>query len=182
MPDYPSSDCAHTPALAEETVILSFGSNIGNGRKNIDTAVDFLRKNEITIEKTSSFYRTSPVGTTCRQDFVNSAAAVRTKVSPARLLEICKKIENLMGRDPEAPRWSDRIIDIDILFFGSRTIDTPELKIPHPGFQDRLFAIKTAADAAPDFVAPDGRTLSDFLSAQISRSDFYSQIVEIIPD
>ncbi len=92
MPNNSLPDSAKIPATVDESIILSFGSNMGDGAANIKTALDLLKKNDVFAHNVSSFYKTSPLGNTHQQDFINAAAAVTTNASPARLLEICKNI------------------------------------------------------------------------------------------
>ncbi len=74
-------------------------------------------------------------------------------------------IESELGRTRKGPRFGPRIIDIDLLLFGSEIIQSEELQIPHPRMRDRAFVLVPLAEIAPDLVFPDGSTVSDALSA-----------------
>jgi len=165
----------------KENVVLAFGSNLGDGKKNIESAMAALEENGIAIVSRSSFYKTSPIGNPNQPDFINAAALAATELPSRSLMKLCKKIEASMGREIDAPRWSARPIDIDILLYGNHTIDTPDLIVPHPRMGERMFALAPAAEAAPHFMMPGGVTLIDFFNSRLERIDFSKQTVEKLP-
>ncbi len=138
-----------------ERVYLLLGTNIGDLKENLTTAIDELNKNNIRVIKKSKIYRTKPWGKAEQPDFLNMALEVETSYSPQRLLQKIKEIEEKMKRE-KTERWGPRIIDIDILFYGTETINEPELTIPHPHFFKRAFAIIPLAEIAPDYIPPSG--------------------------
>lgn len=85
--------------------------------------------------------------------------------SPEEFLSITKKVEWEAGRRP-APRFAARLLDIDLLLWGSRIINTPELIIPHPRLRTRRFVLEPLAEVAPDLVVPpDGAVIRDLLES-----------------
>jgi 2-amino-4-hydroxy-6-hydroxymethyldihydropteridine diphosphokinase len=162
----------------KENVVLAFGSNIGAGKKNIESAMAALEENGVGIVSKSSFYKTSPLGNPDQPDFINAAALAATGLSSRALMKLCKNIEASMGRDSDAPRWSARLIDIEILLYGNHSIDTPDLIVPHPRMGERMFALAPAAEAAPHFIMPGGVMLIDFFNSRLERIDFSKQKVE----
>ncbi|MGQ9664487.1 MAG: 2-amino-4-hydroxy-6-hydroxymethyldihydropteridine diphosphokinase [bacterium] len=134
-------------------IYLLIGTNIGNLKENLENALDQLNRNNIKIIKRSKIYKTKPWGKTDQPDFLNIAVEVETSFTPEVLLKKIKEIEKEMKRET-VEKWGPRIIDIDILFYGSSQINQSDLIIPHSQFFNRQFAIVPLADIAPDFVPP----------------------------
>lgn len=127
-------------------VYLSLGSNLGNRLGNISNAIDSIRKLENSrFLKNSRFYDTEPFGRTDQPRFLNCVVELETLMEPRELLMSLKKIEKDMGR-AESLKWSQRLIDIDILTFGSLRIETDDLIIPHPKILQREFVLKPMCD------------------------------------
>jgi 2-amino-4-hydroxy-6-hydroxymethyldihydropteridine diphosphokinase len=120
----------------------------------------------------SHLYRTAPVGGPPGQaEYVNAACRVRTMLSARALLEVCLDIEKQFGRTRNV-RWEPRTLDIDLLLYGSDSLDEPGLHVPHASMRDRLFVLVPLADVMPpDWVMPpDGATLSSVLNSTLSRA------------
>lgn len=127
---------------------LSLGSNLGNREENLKTALALLEERAGHVRRCSSFYYSKPWGFCSDNDFVNCCVLVETSLQPLRLLEVTQQIERDMGRtaktstaDPSAPRYSDRVIDIDILLYDDLSLNLPELQIPHPLMGQRDFVM-----------------------------------------
>jgi len=135
-----------------KTVYLSLGSNLGDREANLREAVrrleDFGR-----IVAVSSFYETEPVEFTNQPWFLNIALELETELMPRQLLAALLKIEREMGRRRLQPK-GPRLIDIDILLFGSAVISDPKLTVPHPAMHERDFVLKPLAEIAPDAKHP----------------------------
>lgn len=85
--------------------------------------------------------------------------------SPHDLLAFLKDLERAAGRDPAAPRWGPRPLDLDVLLWGGHEISTPELTVPHPRLRERRFVLAPLADVAPDLpVPPDGTSVAEWLA------------------
>ena len=131
-----------------ESVYFSLGSNLGDKKQNIEIAIE--KMSELFCSpcvKKSSFYESKSWGFE-GEDFINCAVMFELDKEPQEVLDICKGIERGMGREElvekdESGRriYHDRIIDIDILLFGSRVIDTEILTIPHPLMEKREFVM-----------------------------------------
>ena len=131
------------------TVYLSLGTNKGNRERNIRRALCLLN---IALGKRykaiSDIVNTKAAGFE-GPDFLNCVAAYDLRLSPGALLRRCKRIERLMGRR-DAPEYApdgsriyhDRVIDIDILLYGTERIQTEELTVPHPLIGQRDFVKK----------------------------------------
>lgn len=124
-------------------VYLGIGSNLGNRRKNINTAIKKLQNTKgIELIKVSSIIESKPEGGPLQNKFLNGAIEIRTKLSPFELLKQLKRIEEKLGRTPAALKNAPRLIDLDILLYGKRKLNAPLLKIPHPRMYKREFVMK----------------------------------------
>jgi len=131
---------------------IGIGSNIGDREATCLKAIELLaRAGPVTA--VSSLYYTEPVGYKEQEDFINAVAAVATDKSPEELLSICRSIEDTLGRT-RAIRWGPRTIDLDILFYGDRVVNQPDLIIPHPSIGSRKFVLVPLAEIAPGVVHP----------------------------
>lgn len=133
-----------------EIALLALGSNLGDRRATLDSAVAALRRtNGIEVVAVSAFIDTDPVGVTDQPRFLNGAVKISTTLTPRQLLAQCLAIEQTHGRTREGDnRWGPRTLDIDLLLYGERIIDQPGLRIPHPRLHERLFALQPAAEIA----------------------------------
>lgn len=144
-------------------IVLGFGANLGDRKENIDKAISMCTF--VNSIKVSNFIETDallPEGATesWNLPYLNCAISGKTMLSPDQIYTKIKKIENILGRDNNSPRWSPRVIDIDILFYDILTIKTQELTIPHPEVFKRNFALAPATECAP-------RIIKHFLIGQI---------------
>ncbi len=135
---------------------LCLGSNIGDKVSYLQQAVKRLTDSGmVTIVRSSALYETEPWGNKNLDWFVNSVIEVKTKLSPRDLLDLCKNVEIKMGREKTSSNvYQNRIIDIDILFYGDLIVDEPDLKIPHPHLHERAFAIVPLLELIPDYEHP----------------------------
>ncbi len=134
-----------------ETVYLGLGSNVEDRKKHMEKALDLLGQ-RLRIGLVSSVYDSDPVGLTNQPRFLNMVCQAYTSLSPKQLLSLAKGIESKLGR--ASGTGEPRPIDIDILLYGERAIDTPNLVIPHPGMAERAFVLVPLAEIAPDVVHP----------------------------
>ena len=131
-----------------KTVYLSLGSNIGDRAGYLRDAIENLRTLG-NVAAVSSFYETEPVEFTRQAWFLNCAVALETEKLPKQLLTAVLRIEREMGRKRTVAK-GPRVIDIDILLFGSSVIDTPQLTVPHPAMHERRFVLEPLAEIAPE--------------------------------
>jgi 2-amino-4-hydroxy-6-hydroxymethyldihydropteridine diphosphokinase len=104
------------------------------------------------LGKVSSIYDTEPIGNVNQPRFLNMACEVFTRLSPEGLLALVKGIEQKLGRYSRS--GEPRIIDIDVLLFGDKVVNTRDLVIPHPQMAERSFVLVPLSEIAPDVVHP----------------------------
>ncbi|MFN3699409.1 MAG: 2-amino-4-hydroxy-6-hydroxymethyldihydropteridine diphosphokinase [Dictyoglomus sp.] len=134
-------------------VFIGLGSNLGDKRRNINTALEKLREKGISILKISSIIETEPYGYKEQDKFLNAVCLVETDFSPHQLLKVLLDIEREMGR-VRTIKWGPRIIDLDIIFYDDLIIQEENLVIPHPDAHNRIFVMGPLLEIAPDFVHP----------------------------
>ena len=148
-----------------KTIYLGLGSNIGDRRQNLQTAIDQLHSRDLEIRRISSLYETAPVDYRAQPDFLNCVVEAETTLMPRRLLARVRAVERQMGRRRNIPK-GPRNIDIDILLHGSSVVQTPELQIPHPRMDTRRFVLQPLTELAPDLRHPVfKRTIKEMLTA-----------------
>lgn len=150
------------PRRDGEVAFLGLGSNVGDRLANLQHGVDRIDADAKTrVDEVSRVYETDPVGP--EQDrFLNMAARVWTRRSPAGLLRVCHVAEQARGRE-RVQRWGPRTLDVDILLYGNRRVATARLEIPHPRLAERPFALVPLLELAPGMTLPDATPLSALL-------------------
>ena len=133
-------------------VYLGLGSNLGRREENLTQALISLSQ-KVNLEQVSSIYETEPVGYKEQPFFLNLVCRITTNLHPEGLLHLAKDIENSMGRVASFPN-APRPIDIDVLFYDDKTVETQTLTIPHPRLADRAFVLIPLVEIAPDLVHP----------------------------
>ena len=133
---------------------IGVGSNQGDSARICLEVFNLLRNHPaISIFRTSSLYRTSPVGVPEQDWFINAAAVLHTRLEPLALLELMLEVEKSFGR-VRTKKWGPRTLDLDILFYEDIQLDLPGLKVPHPLMSERLFVLKPLAEIESDWVHP----------------------------
>jgi len=139
--------------MAEKTVYLSLGSNVGDRARNLRAGVAALETAGVRVTRVSSFYETEPLDFLDQAWFLNCAVEGETDVPALELLRALRGIELQMGSKKLVAK-GPRLIDMDILLYGSDTMDTPELQVPHPRMHLRRFVLVPLAEIAPGAVHP----------------------------
>jgi 2-amino-4-hydroxy-6-hydroxymethyldihydropteridine diphosphokinase len=135
-------------------VFLGIGTNLGNRKNNILEAVGRIKELIGPVISASSFYETEPWGFRSENKFLNMVVEVETKLRPSDLLGRLLVIESLFGRVREGKQYSSRIIDLDILLYNNKIMETKVLEIPHPKMHERRFVLVPLVEIAPDIVHP----------------------------
>lgn len=155
---------------------IGLGSNLGDSARAIDRACGALAALG-TLRARSSLYRTKAWGVTDQPDFLNAAVALETALEPRALLAALKAIEADLGR-VAGYRWGPRAIDLDILTYGDRRIDEPDLVVPHARLGERAFALAPLAEIEPAFVAAYA-ALPAAARAEVQRVDSKTSVCEL---
>ncbi len=140
--------------MSETVAYLGLGTNLEDREANLGKAVELLSaESGLRLLRCSRIYETEPWGVADQPAFLNSVAEVATTLGPERLLDVCKAVEDRMGRRPGI-RWGPRLIDVDILLYGNLVVRLPHLEIPHPRLHLRAFALVPLAELAATAVHP----------------------------
>ncbi|WP_148252550.1 2-amino-4-hydroxy-6-hydroxymethyldihydropteridine diphosphokinase [Aidingimonas lacisalsi] len=130
------------------TAYIALGSNIDSPQLHIERAMEELGRLPITqLTRCSPLYSSRPVGPQDQPDFVNAVVAVSTRLSPLALLDQLQALEQRHGRQRQR-RWGPRTLDLDLLLYGERRMQTSRLTLPHPHMLERAFVLTPLADIA----------------------------------
>lgn len=157
--------------------IISLGSNLGNRKENIELAYRLIEMSCGNIIKRSSFYETPPWGFDSTSSFYNSIIEIKTALQPLELLTKLKSIEVSMGRvyiDPS--KYTDRIIDIDIIDLHGEVLKTEQLELPHPRLDDRDFVLYPLAEILPNWIHPGNNKSINSLLNNLPNERFIEKI------
>lgn len=136
-------------------VFVALGSNLGNRRAILRQALAEIALIEQVINLTcSSFYQTSPVSHVPQEDYFNAVCSFITSLTPKHLHQSLQKIETKLGKEPK-PKEAPRIVDLDLLFFGTESYRDEQLEIPHPRWKERKFVLVPLAELVEELVIPD---------------------------
>ncbi|WP_294247457.1 2-amino-4-hydroxy-6-hydroxymethyldihydropteridine diphosphokinase [uncultured Chryseobacterium sp.] len=120
--------------MSQHKVVLLLGSNLGDQKKNLETAINKIKEGNNEILQLSEFLTSEPVEFASSNIFCNIAMIISTQRSPVQFLDFIKDIEAQMGRVNDSKmtgEYTDRIIDIDIVLFNGLKFVSERLEIPH---------------------------------------------------
>ena len=148
------------------TGYLGLGSNVGERRTHLESAVAALEDHGLRVRASSSTYDTDPVGEITEQpSFLNACLRIQTELEPAPLLDLCKAVERELGRPADGPRHGPRPIDVDLLLLGELVEHTERLTLPHEQVASRRFVLIPLLELDFELRLPDGPRLADALLA-----------------
>ena len=157
----------------EQLAAIALGSNLGNSNAILTGAIaDLKRHPDITILKISPWYHTKPIGPP-QPDYINGCLLAHYPHQAQSLLKALLDIEQTYGRE-RTLRWGPRTLDLDLILFGSTTLNTEFLTLPHPRMHERRFVLEPLADIYPDWQHPrlnqSVRQLLDHIKSSKSHS------------
>jgi len=154
----------NAPVRSDGPVYVGLGANLGDPERTLVSAADALDRLEgVTVLRRSSLWATAPVGP-AQPEFRNAVVGLSTRRTPESLLAALLDVERSHGR-VRAERWGPRLLDLDILLWGERVVDTPGLHIPHPELPRRRFALEPLAELDPEARHPLlQKTVAELLS------------------
>jgi len=164
-------------------VALGFGANLGTPAETFLSAIRALEEAGFGDVFSSPLYQTAPIDCVpSTPQFINAAITGNWAGTAVELLMVCHAIECRLGRSPDHSSREARIVDIDILLFGNHIVQLPELIIPHPRLQERLFVLAPLADIAPTWPVPHTNATVEALRNDLSRKTGQADLVQKIGD
>ena len=147
---------------------IALGSNLGERKQNILTALNYMEQSGLKILAVSSLLETEPYGVTDQPSFINAAVKIETELTAHDLLRLLLAIELKMGRVRKR-HWGERNIDLDLILYDDKIMKDKDLIVPHPDMQNMLFVLSPLAEIAGDVVHPVFKiTISDMLNNLMS--------------
>lgn len=143
-----------TKPVKGNAIYLSLGSNLGDRKGNLTRAREAIRQQIGEEALVSKIYQSEAWGYSSPHGFYNCCVELFCSLEPLALLNALLAIEESMGRTREGGGYADRIIDIDLLFYGDRILEHPRLILPHPALERRRFVLVPLAEIAPELVHP----------------------------
>ncbi len=144
-------------------VYIGLGSNLGDPQSQLKKAIIAMNMVPSTsVVKTSSFYRSKPVGPHDQPDYINAVVELDTELSAPVLLDYLQDIENEQGRERKI-KWGARTLDLDILLFGDEIINNDRLQVPHIEMRNRGFVLLPLNEILPDCMIPGVGAVSSLL-------------------
>ena len=135
--------------------VLITGGNLGSVAENLEAAREAISREVGVVERCSSVLESEAWGFEAEERFLNQVLVVATALPPEQLLERCLQIERQLGRVRRpGPRYGSRTMDIDLLFYDNRVVDSDRLTIPHPRIAERDFVLAPLEEVLPDYVHP----------------------------
>ncbi|MEM6841721.1 MAG: 2-amino-4-hydroxy-6-hydroxymethyldihydropteridine diphosphokinase [Bacteroidota bacterium] len=136
-----------------EGIYLLLGSNLEDRDRNIQRARENIVQQVGSIVRTSGIYETEAWGVLDQPLFYNQVVQIETQLGHEALLRALQKIEQEIGKI-KVGKWRERLIDIDVLYYGNRIVRTPTLTVPHPEIQNRRFALAPLIELVPNELHP----------------------------
>ena len=134
--------------------------------QNLRLARELIEKRVVDLPKVSKIYQSEAWGYSSSNDFYNCCLSGVSHLEPLALLETLMEIETSLGRIRKKGGYSDRLIDIDLLFYGDTILDHARLMLPHPAIAKRRFVLLPLTDIAAELVHPvSGLTIQEMLQS-----------------
>jgi deoxyguanosine kinase len=163
-----------TKEMKEQTIAyIGFGSNLGDRKSYIKSALDLLSQNpQIHIQKQSETIETHPIGKANQPDYLNSVIEIKTSLSVEDLFRIMQEIEIAFDR-ARLEKWTPRTIDLDLLLYGDAIIELPDLIVPHPEMHLRSFVLNGICELNPEIIHAVLKVPLCHLRDRLNGKDFF---------
>ena len=138
-----------------QPVYIGVGSNVDDPRAQVERAIARLSAiPALRVISASPLYGSRPFGPVAQPDFVNAVVGALTGLGSRALLGELLALERALGRPARHQKWGPRVIDLDLLVYGTEHTSGGSLELPHPGIRERNFVLLPLADIAPDLELP----------------------------
>lgn len=156
--------------IKNSRIFIGLGSNVGDRQHYLERARYEMGTVDITVIRQSSIFQSEAWGFVEQSPFLNQVIEINTALSPGQLLNRLKEIEEKLGRK-KRKKWREREIDLDILYFGDRLINSSYLQIPHRYVHERNFVLIPLAEIAGEFKDPaSGQTINQMVKSCTDQS------------
>lgn len=158
--------------MAVTTAYIGLGGNLGDRKSFIERALELLSETEsIRLRRVSEIIETEALSTDEQPSYLNAVAELQTVLGPEALYTVLADIEAALGRVRRG-KWSPRTIDLDLLLFGSQSIKTPNLTVPHPQMHLRSFVLKGLCQLDGSLIHPVLKVSVSELAGRLGGLDF----------
>ena len=162
-----------------EIAYISVGSNLGDKIENCRRGIaELVAASKSRLTAQSPIYQTEPVGDRAQDWFVNYVVAIETLCQPEELLADISQVEHAAGRVRTERKFGPRVLDLDIILFGNRVIESNQLTIPHPRMHKRHFVLRPLCDIDPDIIHPVLQKPMAQLLAELDATDQQVMVLE----
>ena len=148
-------------------IFIAVGSSIGDAKTTFANAEKLLADCDVQVVRKSKIMKNPPMGGVAQNEFSNAVWELKIPdtMVPHELLAVLKDVEEDAGRNMQSDRWSDRVLDLDIIIFHDQVVETPTLTIPHQRMDERDFVLKPLAELVDEnFEIPTLGPLKSFLN------------------
>lgn len=165
------------------TVFVGLGANLGDRLASLQSAVEALAANDFVSldmrRDVAPLYETSPVGVPEDQPhYYNSVVRLRTRLAAPELLAVLLDIETALGRTRDRQNEA-RVIDLDLLLYGTQILRVEGLVVPHPRMHERLFVLEPLATLAPDFMHPVIRMPLGVIAGRLQDQTCNESVIQV---
>jgi len=130
--------------------VVALGANLEEPRKAVELAIELLKQSTDVIA-ISSMYETAPVGGPEQDNYINAVVTLESELPAADLLALLHGIEKSMGR-VRKEHWGPRVIDLDLIQYGTLLSKSEELTLPHPRAHERRFVLEPWHEIDPEAI------------------------------
>ncbi len=153
---------------ASVSIAVALGSNMGDRAANLRLGLAGLADLHVDFQ-CSGVFETQPMHVADQPSFLNACCIGKTSLTARQLLQSLQQLELRAGREPGGRRYGPRPLDLDLLLYGERVIEEPDLVVPHPRLRERAFVLVPLAELAADWVVPVSRGAAAATVGELAR-------------